>query len=275
MPEAETLGSAGVLDPDFAVFNIGPRTPEAGLGRPAFVVLLVGALALSFFPAVSMPLGCVVWAWDDFRVWRWLKKADPDRVRGKVCSRFYLAWALWKTTLVAVAMMFATIWGQAMSQMVTPQGLNTTPAEFVAVMLVAMLGLPLSSMVTAFAATSALRRSVRVWVGAEARWARDDRTWPPYLARRRGSSSNRVRLMLIVSGITVGVVVLTVSIVVVLSALENVSKSPVPLILATVLLLVGGPIAILVLLENLGRRIIATTASDCWSRCSEDDRPGF
>ena len=75
------------------------------------LVLVVGFLLfeLTADPALGILLGCLKFGWDELRFSRRLRRQDPDPVRGRVCARFYEAFALWKVSLVALGVMFLAI----------------------------------------------------------------------------------------------------------------------------------------------------------------------
>jgi hypothetical protein len=75
-----------------------------GLGIVTFIVF-----ELTADPALTVALGCLKFGWDELATARWLRKNDPDRRRGRIASRFYAAWALWRVSGVAVAMMMVAI----------------------------------------------------------------------------------------------------------------------------------------------------------------------
>ena len=105
-----------------------------------------------------------------------------------------------------------------------------------------------------------------VWVGPEARWAQADEVWPPQFAIRRGQSTNRVKLLLIVTLITVLMVGLTTLLFLSLSvSSRSEARSPTLILAVVLILLIGLPVSILVLWEWLKARIMAPTPSACWT----------
>src|SRR6202034_1890537 len=66
-----------------------------------------------------------------------------------------------------------------------------------------LAGFFLCSAVSSLAVVSALRHRVKVWVGPEARWAREQDLWPPHSVARRGATSNRTKAILLSVLITV------------------------------------------------------------------------
>ena len=50
-------------------------------------------------PALAVAAVCVKFGWEDFRTARWLRRSDPDRLRGRACFWLYVASGLWKTAI--------------------------------------------------------------------------------------------------------------------------------------------------------------------------------
>jgi hypothetical protein len=245
---------------------------KAKLAWIRFLALAIAVVSLSMFPTISIPLGCVAWGWDEILLSRWLKRVDPDRVRGRVCSRFYLSWGLGRIGLMALAMMFGIIGLQVAAEGSPAQGNSKPPPpESVGCLLVSLTGFLLSSAVTSFAVVTALRDSVRIWVGPEARWARADAVWPPQCARPRGKSTNRTKRILIGFIITLSTTGLIVGLFSWPFFSVPATTSPTITVAIVLLLLIGLPVLILLLLEWLSARIIAPTPSACWSSVDRVD----
>ncbi len=168
------------------------------------IALAVVAFEATADPALSTALGCLKFGWNEVRLARWLKRTDPDRKRGRICSRFYLAWGLWRVSLVATAMMFVIAFAYAAIEGKPANGGMRAgpPPGFVTAFFLALAGFVLSSMVSSLAVISALRHRVRVWLGPEASWARAEKIWPPHAVARRRETSNRTKTILLSALIT-------------------------------------------------------------------------
>src|SRR5262245_37223463 len=78
-------------------------------GTPLFNSLMwlaTVAVAWSLFvvtanPTVGIVATCSKFGWEDVWTAWWLRSHDPDSVRGRTCSWFYLALGLWKVTITA------------------------------------------------------------------------------------------------------------------------------------------------------------------------------
>jgi hypothetical protein len=145
------------------------------------------------------------------------------------------------------------------------------PPGFISAALLAFLGFGLSSLVSIFAAFSAFRRRVSVWVGPEARWALEEKVWPPHQVAPRRLTTNRTRII-VASGLITSSIVGLVAFIIFLSTLLEPGPGPgrrpageagvgVALMLFA---LVAVPVLVLVLAEALGKRVYAATPEACW-----------
>lgn len=135
------------------------------------LVLVVGFLLFEFTadPALGILLGCLKFGWDELRFSRRLRRQDPDPVRGRVCARFYEAFALWRVSLVALGVMFLAIMihGATLDR-VRPPGQPAPegpPREFITAGLILIVGFGAAALSSILAVIAALRHKVKVWVG--------------------------------------------------------------------------------------------------------------
>jgi nitrate reductase NapE component len=174
-------------------------------------VIAVAVLAftneVSFCLAVA--LACLNFGWRKIKLARWLKKVDPDRRRAKICSRFYLAWGLWKIGVVAFAMFFFLGIAPEMIDSRTDSGGGKTqlPPGCMLAMLMGLTGFLLSAAVAMVTTVSAYRHRIRIWLGPEANWAYEAKEWPPHTVALRPKTSNRTKTIMISALITFMVVV--------------------------------------------------------------------
>ena len=225
------------------------------------IVLAVVAFEWTADPALSASLGCVKFGWDEFRLARWLMKTDPDRERGRVCSKFYLAWGLWRISLVASGLMMIIAFVHGSIEGKPAPGAAPPPGLMGCVMTM-LVGFLLSSVVSSLAVASALRHRVRVWVGPEVHWARKDGVWPPQSARRRRDSGNWARVILLSALITNSVFSLAIPLAFAFPNPRLPTNVGVSLLMGFML---GVPVLILVLLKALSERMIAPTPEVCWA----------
>jgi len=73
-------------------------------------ILMIGLAFLVFEltadPSLAVVLGCMKLGSSDLRVARWLRRADPDPVRGCACSWFYVSLAILRIGFMAFLIMF-------------------------------------------------------------------------------------------------------------------------------------------------------------------------
>jgi hypothetical protein len=222
-------------------------------------LVVVGAAGLCFELTGNVPLavalGCLKFGWSDFRIAFKLHQTDPDRPRGRVCAYFYIALGLWKVTLVALALMIGIVWAEGALRVnpnpAQPAGL---PASFGMACVVWLVGLGLSAMVSTVAATAALWRSIKVWVGA-----------------RRNYAGMILIGALIVEG-TVGGLTLLIACGPWLARLALGAGAFVWLMMTA---LVGAGSVSLLVFEQVRRRIVAATPEQCWPTSLDRDAGPF
>ncbi len=141
-------------------------------GRRAWVlVVVVGFLLfeLTADPVLGVLVACMKYGWDELQLSRQLRRHDPVLVRGRVCARFYEAYALWKVSLVAFGMMFLVIMvHEGILSRLKPPGqprAEGPPRGFIAATLLMLAGFTLAGVVSLLAVISALLHRLRVWVG--------------------------------------------------------------------------------------------------------------
>jgi hypothetical protein len=240
-----------------------------------FGVIAVAVLAftneLGFNLAVA--LACLNFGWSKFKLARWLKRADPDRRRGKICSRFYLAWGLWKIGVVAFAMFFLLGIAPEMIDSRTESGGGKTelPPGVMLAMLMGLTGFLLSAAVAMVTSVSAYRHRIRIWLGLEAIWAYEAKEWPPHTVAFRPKTANRTKTIMISALITFMVVVVLMFLIFASQLTLNDDIASMIFILTCLgFCLIGTPIGILMLFEILKERMIALSPEECWSTSSDD-----
>jgi hypothetical protein len=234
------------------------------------ILVAIAAFVNEVGLCLAVALACLNYGRERFRVARWLKRHDPDRQRGKVCWWFYFAWGLWKITYVAcfLTVVLGIVQG-ATHDSSTSSGKNAavSPAFVVAGML-AMVGFPLTSLVTTFATIMALRRRVRVWLGPEAGWARQARRWPPHTVLVREPTTNRVKTLLFVCLIALAALAILMMSLFFIGPSERSPEKKMNFGFFLVVFLgslIGVPFGLLMLWETLQMRIMAPTPEACWS----------
>jgi len=233
----------------------------------AIIVLAVITFELTANPVLSTALGCLKFGWGELREARWLIRTDPDRRRGRICSQFYLAWGLWRVSLVATAIFFLVAFAAVFHERAAGRAPanNDLPPPAMTAMILAMAGFSASALISAWAVASASRHRLKVWVGPEARWAREDNVWPPQEAPRRRATENRAKAILFSAVLTAVAFCLLFLLIGSLAWLFG-DRPPAWLALVvTILPMLILPIAVLGLMDYLGRRVIANSPGDCWN----------
>jgi hypothetical protein len=145
----------------------------------AMVVLAVLLFELTADPALAVGLGCLKFGAHDIRVARWLRRVDPDNVRGRACSWFYVTLAFSRIGYMALLMLMVlfAITGPGM-----PQG--QVARQLVSAFLVILACLVGGALASWAAVGSALHGGVFVWMDATTGVALRAGVWPPFLNDR-------------------------------------------------------------------------------------------
>jgi len=253
----------GEIDLAFEARDRGEKPHRPSSRRDGLGWLVLGLAALCMFewtadPALAVVLGCIKFGWDDLATARWLRRADPDRLRGRITARFYAAWSLWRISAVGVLMMIVVVFAFApLEAMMRARGkpLPDVPREFMTVVLVAFFGMIASSLVSFLAIGSAWRNGVRVWVGPEAKRAKALGHWPPVAitaATPRANRADWITLALLIWG-----AVLTTLCPFIISTIRRPTMPS---------LILGGVILVFFRVASIGTRVAARTPEECWPR---------
>jgi hypothetical protein len=236
------------------------------------MLLLVGWLLyeLTAQPALGVAAVCLKFGWDDFRTSWWLWLRDPNHGRGRACFWLYTASGLWKSAITASVMLFAFAFVKGMQEANRgpvlggpPRG--GIPPQVLGALLTAFGSYFLSTLATGIALVLALCSRIKLWLDPGVHWARRDNLWPPpdYPQVRTNKAGRVVLTALILTIFTAGFIAL-IAVAIGMGA-QRANPGSLLLLLATLLLLMfGGPIAILAGRDVLGRRVFATTPSECW-----------
>jgi hypothetical protein len=238
--------------------------------RPSLVWLGLGIVAVIIFELTAQPwvvvvIGCLKFGWDEQATARWLKRRDPNPIRGRICGRFYAAWALWKVSMVAMAMMFtlAIVSGQIDAAQGKPRQVqgNAPPPVFMSAFCVSILGFVLSAAMSTVAVFSAWRRGVRVWLGPEAKLARRADVWPPNkISLPSWRRKNRAGAVVLSALITI----LTLVAIFILTCGLSLPRTPLVFWMISVVVGLVLPVALLWSREFLLRRVAAQSIWQCW-----------
>lgn len=155
-----------VGDPVWELFpSAAPARPPRS--RPVLfwgtaAILVVSAWFV--FPPLSVTLACLAAALKDFQAGRRLGRAIPDKAGGRICALFAYAWGAWKLGATG----FGSILVTAAILAPTSAGKDPTPAVLAGLstaILCGFLGFLASAALTAAGLVTAFRAGMRVWVG--------------------------------------------------------------------------------------------------------------
>jgi hypothetical protein len=148
------------------------------------MLFLAGWLLYEFTsqPGLAALVACAKFGWADMRTAFWLRRVDPDRLRGQTCFWAYLTYGLWKiaimATLTMIVLGFVNVLIAQMARQ--PQANNGFSPVLGGALAAAMVGFGLSFPTTYIALWSARRNGVRIWLGQAPNRARKESFWPPH-----------------------------------------------------------------------------------------------
>jgi hypothetical protein len=219
-------------------------------------LLLAGWLLYEFTaqPGLASLVACAKFGWADVRTAFWLRRVDPDRLRGQTCFWSYLTYGLWKVAVMATVAMIAvgflsSIFDRLPRQ---PQGKNGISPVLDGALAAAAMGFCLSLPTAYIAIWSAWRNGVRVWLGQAPRRARLERFWPP-----QHGGINAAPFV----GLTI--LIMTVAGITLVSILGAIIWANAGGILV---LFLGMLTALLIpsVLRSVSKRVIARSPQECW-----------
>jgi hypothetical protein len=229
-------------DPVWELFGDPTRGPARGVSRirvylPWLVVAGSIAVAWMLVPSLAAAIACLAVGARDFRRGRRLARSLPDKAGGAICARFTHAWGAWKVaaTALALAVALAAVYRPVRDGHEPPSALAT-------LMLICLAGYALSAALTASGLFLAYRSGMRVWVG---------------------EGVNRARTLLLgmlIGAFTIGVlgpICVGLSTSFPARAAERETRAGLAFLLMLYGCVLGGPVGILIILDRLGRRVIA------------------
>jgi len=268
------------LDDSFAVpiaadTELMPRNPARSgiwrrrLGTFALVLLGLVVFEVTASPSLGVAIACLKFGWDDARDGAWLRLVDPNRQRGRACSWIYLGVGFYKASLIAflgavVMAIFAFYFGTRLGW---PRHLLA--AQLFGALAVGLLGVTLATLASLVAIFIAWRGRVKLWVGPEARRARDRGEWPPRAEHGGIARRNRIGslpLLAITNGAVFGFSVAVGSILAAFPILRQALRQPEPTSALVIIFVVSIAFAIflLTLRDLLQTRVIASRPEECW-----------
>lgn len=224
-------------------------------------MLLVAGFAtfeLTTSATLTVLLLCGKFGWNDLRTALWLRRKDPDVRRGRVCAVFYMASALWKVSLTAVAAMFTVVFLAMFIGL--PRG--DAPPEFVAAALLAAIAPSISSVVTWLGVALARRYSIKVWIEPAIHRARRERVWPPHEFCRANQAGYLLIAAILCPAAPLAVLSMAAACIFLEGARHNLMVLPTLLAVFAVETLMA--VLALSLKERVARAVVAMLPEDCW-----------
>ncbi len=180
------------------------RDPAIGLGRlrPTVRRVAIVAAFVAFQTTFGLTAGLAVaiisFGIRDVRTALRLRKVDPNRVRGRVCSWFYLAYACWCVVVVVMLCFFAIrLSDDDRRKQPSAPNLFSNETTVCAMILLACTIIGMSA--SCIGVGLAMRHRVQVWVDPRFRLY-STTGWPPILS----DSANRARFFPLVIWVIAG-----------------------------------------------------------------------
>ena len=245
----ESLEDSGLFHP------VDHSRRSETIGWLVMIGLALVVFELTADSSLAVVLGCMKFGTPDLRVARWLRRADPDHVRGCTCSWFYVVLAILRIGFMAFLIMFVLF---SVHRAGAPRGqIERQITSALLVLLACFTGAALTSWM---AVGSALLGGVRVWMDGTAKSAVRSGVWPPLIREHWGRAVLGPGLVALYAVFTGCLVLLSLA----LAAIAAVARGGaagvfVGLVLATLCASMGFMLAPRVL-----ERVEASTPWDCY-----------
>ena len=187
-----------------AAFALGSRWVESIRAlRPAwphghrFLVVVATVLFVWFAPAMLAAMTpCLLAGWRDLRVARWLRRVDPDRLRGRLVARCHIVQAMIKICCISFVLLMTIVCLEvgresAGGTKLSPDG--QAPPSVIAIMVIWLACLPIAWLVAMWTVCSAVGNHRRLWLGPESTAAWRSGYWPPLAPANYRQSANGVK----------------------------------------------------------------------------------
>ena len=261
------------------VFEIEPADSGGMLNRlPWWLILAVAVVVteLTTHPSVGVTVLCLKFGWSDFRTALWLRRRDPNRRRGAVCSWFYFSSGVWRVCVWSFALMFVAVFFAAAivaipqgGPGVPPNGFAQPPIEIVTCMIVWLGSAGIASVLTVIAGLKAWRHQTKVWISGSIAESRQRNEWPPRPVLRGRPAVNLMPLMRLPTGILIWIVLFAFGLFLFVSIFGAFNVAPparnggVTAIVGGILSYVGA-LTIVVLSSRIYQRLVALSPYECW-----------
>ncbi len=207
-------------------FEIEERSQPGLLRRMPW--WLIGSIAfaigeLTTHPAIGIVVLCLKFGWNDFLIGLWLRRRDPDRKRGAVCSWFYWALGLWRVGMWSFILFFGLMFMLGMLQAHPEKGKD--PIEIAYFGSIIAGSIILAPVATFIGILRGWMTGRRVWLSSTIFESYQRREWPPVAAV---GAPNLLKRIVIMTGCMTLVFVLPVFVLGVISLLGAAQIQPVP-----------------------------------------------
>jgi len=244
---------------DFSTRPDEPRKQSVSLESLLFAATFTTAAYLYLIlkqPIAAMILPCLHGGWKTFSTGMWLLTCDPRRSRAWISFAFYVAAACWKSAAAA----FATLLLFILAQEIT--GVAPNMDELGLTMLVLLGGVVFNTLIGLGATCAALVHGTRVWVHPNLRRAvRGDFRLLAGLGAMASGLNHAIFVVVtammfpLMGGCTLGLVIM---------AIAGKDKENVMAMIAALLGIFIGPIALIPCYGWVSSRIIARSPKECW-----------
>ena len=245
---------------------------------PWWLILTVAVIVteLTAHPSVGVTVLCLKFGWSDFRTALWLRRRDPNRRRGAVCSWFYFSSGVWRVCVWSFALMFITVmFGAAIGVLpqagrgVPQNGNAPPPVEMITCMIVWLVSSGVANILTVIAGIKAWRHRTKVWISGSIAESRQRNEWPPRPVYRGRPTINLMSVLRLPTGILMFIALFLIAFVPFVVFVVRPNGPPPARIGSTAIILwlivsFVGALTIVVLSSGTYLRLVAFSPYECW-----------
>lgn len=171
-----------------------------------FIALSILLFEWTADPALSMIVLCVKLGGGDFLTAWWLRRNDPEPIRGKVCSWFFVATAFLRIGAAAVSMIMLTAVIAGIARWTGAPAMHEPPRSFLGALILTISCYALTAFSSWMALGSAWWHGIRVWADTKAGLARKQDAWPPFPIFSPTPRFSSANIVLFYAGFSAGLV---------------------------------------------------------------------
>lgn len=265
-------------DDPHETFDIEERSQPGLLRRMPW--WLIGSIAfaiaeLTTHPAIGIVVLCLKFGWNDFLLGLWLRRRDPDRKRGAVCSWFYWALGLWRVGMWSFILLFSfafVVFG--LLEQHVGKGRDPIELGYCATIMFGSVMLGLGT--TFIGMWRGWRTRQRVWLSSTIYESYKLREWPPVSG---AGAPNLLKRIVIMTGCMTFVAVLpaiAVGVVALLKAAQvqpgaqNADAGALGAVVGAGVP-IGGAVVVLWICSAILKRLEAGRPDQCWAEAEPQD----